>query len=136
MNGTNHRNFEARMGKINRRHQKLQRGYVMSVGHDGLIIAEPRERRMSVPWRGILFILTGFLLVKGMMLAQVGAESYQARVDRLAAGNQVEKVGAYVLHADPITVWIADQVAPWLPRAAATATGADGAESAVIIPAG
>ncbi|MDJ1006922.1 MAG: hypothetical protein QNJ13_03780 [Paracoccaceae bacterium] len=105
------------MNKINRRHQRLSRGYVMSVNHDGLIIAEPKARQSVIPWRGILFVLVGTLIVKGVMLAQIGEESYEARVATLASGNQVEQVGAYVLAADPITKWIAERVAPLLPEA-------------------
>lgn len=116
MGDTNQRNFEVRMNKINRRHKRLSRGYVMSVNHDGLIIAQPKSRQARVPWRGILFVLVGTLLVKGVMLAQVGADSYDARVATLASGNQFEQIGAYVLHADPITQWIAAQVAPILPQ--------------------
>lgn len=117
MSGANQRRFEVRMNRINRRNQRLSRGYVMSVNHDGLIIAEPKPRTSVVPWRGLLFVLVGTLIVKGVMLAQVGTESYEARVATLASGNPVEKVGAYVLTADPVTRWIADRVAPLLPEA-------------------
>jgi len=116
MNG-NQKNFEVRMSKINRRHKRLSRGYVMSVNHDGLIIAEPKTRGSVIPWRGILFVLVGMLIVKGVMLAQIGPESYEARVATLQAGNQFEQVGAYVLAADPVTQWIATVVAPLLPDA-------------------
>ncbi len=104
------------MNKINRRHKRLSRGYVMSVNHDGLIIAQPKAREGMIPWRAILFVLVGTLLVKGFMLAQVGQENYEARVATLASGNQFEKVGAYVLHADPATQWIASVVGPLLPE--------------------
>ena len=117
MSDANQRKFEVRMNRINRRHQRLSRGYVMSVNHDGLIIAEPKARSSVIPWRGILFVLVGTLIVKGVMLAPVGPEAYDARVATLAARNQVEKVGAYVLAADPVTQWIAAQVAPLLPEA-------------------
>lgn len=116
MSDANQRNFEVRMNKINRRHKRLSRGYVMSVNHDGLVIAQPKARQSMIPWRGILFVLVGALIVKGVMLAQVGTESYNDRVASLSAGNQIEKVGAYVMHADPVTQWIAAQVAPLLPN--------------------
>lgn len=117
MSDANQRDFEVRMNKINRRHKRLSRGYVMSVNHDGLVIAQPKPRQGFIPWRGILFVLVGMLAVKSIMLAQVGTDNYQARVDSLAAGNQFEKVGAYVLHADPVTQWIAEQIAPIMPDA-------------------
>lgn len=117
MGDANQNDFEVRMNKINRRHKRLSRGYVMSVNHDGLIIAQPKARQSWIPWRGILFVLVGTILVKAVMLAQVGTESYDARVTTLSAGNQLEKVGAYVLTADPATRWIAAQIAPFLPGA-------------------
>ncbi|MEO1195649.1 MAG: hypothetical protein AAFX45_05700 [Pseudomonadota bacterium] len=117
MGDANQRNFEVRMNKINRRHKRLSRGYVMSVNHDGLIIAQPKARQSWIPWRGILFALVGTILVKAVMLAQVGTAEYQARVTNLAAGNQFEQIGAYVLTADPATQWIAGQMAPFLPGA-------------------
>ncbi len=117
MSDANQRNFEVRMNRINRRQQRLSRGYVMSVNHDGLIIAEPKARSSVIPWRGILFVLVGTLIVKGVMLAQIGPEAYDARVATLASGNQVEKIGAYVLSADPVTQWIGAKVAPLLPEA-------------------
>lgn len=119
MNGNQH-NFEVRMSKINRRRQRLSKGYVMSVNHDGLIIAEPKARSSVIPWRGILFVLVGTLIVKGVMLAQIGPEGYEARIATLQAGNQVEQIGAYVLAADPITQWIAAQVSPLLPGTTTT----------------
>ncbi|MEO1238074.1 MAG: hypothetical protein AAFW64_00135 [Pseudomonadota bacterium] len=115
MGDANQRNFEVRMNKINRRHKRLSRGYIMSVNHDGLIIAQPKARQSWVPWRGILFALVGAILVKAVMLAQVGTQEYEARVTALAAGNQLEKIGAYVLTADPATQWIAAQIASFLP---------------------
>ena len=47
MSDANQRNFEVRMNRISRRQQRLSRGYVMSVNHDGLIIAEPKPRAPS-----------------------------------------------------------------------------------------
>src|SRR6056297_2267658 len=87
MSDANQRNFEVRMNRINRRQQRLSRGYVMSVNHDGLIIAEPKARSSVIPWRGILFVLVGTLIVKGVMLAQIGPEAYDARVATLASGQ-------------------------------------------------
>ncbi|MEM9709995.1 MAG: hypothetical protein AAF871_14530 [Pseudomonadota bacterium] len=121
MANVNQKKFSLRMNKINRRHARLSRGYVMSVNHDGLVVAEPRARGSIIPWRGILFLLCGALLVKGVMFAQIGEDAYDARVASLAAGNQIEQAGAYVLGADPVTRWIGAQVAPYLPGPEAAA---------------
>lgn len=103
--------FDERLQKIDRRHRKLARGYVTSVNHDGLIIAEPKPQRRSFPWRGTLLVLLGFMAFKAFLHFQIGALAYDDRVARLAEGTAVEKVGAYVMAADPVTVWVSGQIA-------------------------
>ncbi len=66
---------------------------------------KPRNRSFLRP---LIFIAAGFLLIKAMLLTQIGAIDYQERVDRLAAGTQVEKAGAYVMQMDAATVWISE----------------------------
>lgn len=102
--------FSKRMKRINKRHSKLSQGYIMSVNHDGLVIAQPKSRRMELPWRPVLFVLLGVVLFKAVLLSRIGADAYEQRVAQLAAGTQFEKVGGYVLAADPATVWISDLV--------------------------
>ncbi len=85
--------FDERLQKIDKRHRQLARGYVMSVNHDGLVIAEPKPQRRSFPWRGTLFILVGLMIFKGFLHFQIGAAAYDERV-------------AYAMTADPVTVWI------------------------------
>lgn len=103
--------FDERLNKIDTRHRKLARGYVMSVNHDGLIIAEPKPQRRGFPWRGTLLILVGLIAFKGFLHFQIGAAAYDERVARLAEGTAVEQVGAYAMTADPVTLWISEQFA-------------------------
>ncbi len=107
--------FDRRLSRIDAHHRKLARGYVMSVNHDGLMIAEPKRHRRSLPWRGLLLILVGLMLFKGFLHAQIGAADYSDRVASLSAGNLVEQVGAYAMTADPLTLWISAQISPFLP---------------------
>ena len=60
-----------------------------------------------------------FLLVVGMgfkifLHATIGAGAYDARVARLAAGSEIEQVGAWIMAADPITLAASAQVAAFL----------------------
>jgi len=103
--------FDARLDKIDKRHRKLARGYVMSVNHDGLIIAEPKVQRRGFPWRGTLLILVSLMIFKGFLHFQIGATAYDERVARLSAGTVVEQAGAYAMTADPVTLWISEQFA-------------------------
>lgn len=98
--------FERRMRRINRRHTKLSQGYVTAVTDDGLVVAKPQKRRSGATLRGLVLIAVVILLFKGFLFAQLGVDAYNDRVDRLAAGNVVEQVGAWVMAADPVTVTI------------------------------
>ena len=102
--------FDRRMRRINRRHSKLSHGYVTAVNDDGLVVAKPQRRGGSRMLRGLIFIAVVVVLFKGFLHAQLGAFAYQERVDSLAAGTVVEQAGAYVMTADPVTLWISSQV--------------------------
>ena len=115
MSGTQFDSFDDRLRKIDKRHRKLARGYVMSVNHDGLVIAEPKVHRRTFPWRGILLILVGLMAFKGFLHSQIGPELYQARVVSLANGNVIEQVGAYAMTADPVTLWISEKFTSLVP---------------------
>ena len=98
------------MRRINRRHSRLSRGYVTSVNRDGLLVATPARRRTSVPLRGVVVIIAVLMLFKGFLHAQLGAPAYQIRVDKLAGGTSIEQVGAWIMTADPTTVWLSTQM--------------------------
>lgn len=111
MADANFDNFDRRLERILRQHQRLSKGYVTTVTRDGLIVARPRRRGLPfIPWRGILAALVLAFLVKVMLFVSMGAAAYEERVAHLAAGTPVEQVGAYVLAADQATLWIADKV--------------------------
>ena len=102
-------NFDKRMEKILRKHQKMSRGYVATINDDGLIVAKPR-RRIRLPWRPILFLLVLALCFKVGLHAYIGPEAYQARVDKLAAGTELEQAGAWAMAADPVTVAVSERI--------------------------
>ncbi len=98
--------FERRMRRINRRHTKLSQGYVTSINDDGLVVAKPRRRANGATLRGVALMIAVILVFKGFLHAQLGPEGYADRVDRLASGNFVEQAGAWVMTADPVTLWL------------------------------
>lgn len=102
--------FDTRLKRIGRKHRQLAGGYVARVGDDGLIVPRPRRRRVRVPFAGIALAALGIIALKGVFYAQLGPESYDARVASLAAGSQVERMGAWVMQADPLTLWVSEQV--------------------------
>lgn len=109
MSESQFQSFDNRLRKIDRRHRQLARGYVTSVNHDGLIIAEPRRYSRRFPWRGLLMTLIVLMAFKIFLYIQIGPATYDERVARLAQGNVAERVGAYAMTADPVTVWVAAQ---------------------------
>lgn len=115
MSGTDFDSFDERLSKIDKRHRALARGYVMSVNHDGLVVAEPKRERRAFPWRGLMLILVGMMAFKGFLHSYIGPEAYQLRVDGLSNGNVVEQIGAFAMAADPVTIWVSDQFAKLSP---------------------
>ena len=99
--------FEKRLSRIDRIHDAggafeangaLGRSYFDSM--------RPKARR-SLPLRGIALLLAGALMLKAVMLAQIGATEYAARVDLMAQGNLAEKTAGWVMSADAPTRYIA-----------------------------
>lgn len=106
--------FGHRLRRIDRHHRKLARGYVTSVNHDGLIVARPRRQTSLFPLRGLFLCLLTLLAFKGFIYAQLGPTSYGERVALLQEGTIVEKMGGYAMTADPVTLWIAGQIDPFI----------------------
>lgn len=108
------RHFNARLRRIDTHHARLKRGYVGKVRHDGLIVFKPRRQRRAIPWRGLLTLIFGFVFFKAVVLAHLGAVTFEARVSQLADGHVIEQAGAVILRPDPLTRWIAGYLAPVL----------------------
>ena len=84
-----------------------------SLGRSYFDAVRPKARR-PFPWRGAALIFLGALLFKGTLLASLGPIAYDARVTALAEGTLVERLGAWVLHADAPTRLIAGLLMPYL----------------------
>lgn len=110
----NTQNFDKRLEKILRKHQKMARGYVPTLTEDGLIVATPR-RRVRLPWRAGLFLLVVLMGFKAILLSSIGTTAYAERVAGLQAGTQIERAGAWVMTADPVTVWLSEQIIQFKP---------------------
>lgn len=111
MAGSNFDSFDRRMARINKNQERLSKGYVTRVTRDGLIVARPRRTLLGmIPWRFILALLVIGVGAKVALYTNMGPETYQTEVARLAVGTQFEQVGAYVLSADQATVWLSGKV--------------------------
>lgn len=112
---TNSQNFDKRMERILRKHQNIAHGYVPVLTEDGLIVAAPKKRPLRLPLRLMATTLVLAMAFKIMLFVAIGETAYAERVASLQAGGEWERVGAWVMAADPVTVWVADQIAIFLP---------------------
>ena len=108
MSDPNLANFYGRIARIERAHA---RGYGFEA--NGTLgrshyFRPVRQRRPLL--RVLIFVLVCAFGMKGVILHNVGPQSYDARVARLAAGQEFDKLGAWLMQADPVTVWVADQI--------------------------
>jgi len=110
--------FDARLKGIAKRKTRLERGYKSQVTRDGLIIFRPRTRAISprVSFRGLFYLIFGFFLFKGMIMAHLGGTIYAERVAALQDGTFIEQAGGFVMQPDAVTQAIATQLRPILKR--------------------
>lgn len=105
--------FDTRLKGIAKRRTRLENGYRSKVTKDGLIVFRPQRRtRGRVSLRGIFYLVFGFFLFKGLIMAHIGSTIYQQRVATLQEGSIVEQVGGFVMQPDVATRAIATQLRP------------------------
>ncbi|TMV07682.1 hypothetical protein FGK63_09445 [Ruegeria sediminis] len=101
--------FDQRVHRLNKKHQKMSRGYRTQVRSDGLVVMKPYRVRSAIPTRVIVMALCAFFAFKAFLLSTIGATSYDERVQRLSNGTPVEKAGAWVMQAEPVSEFLAAQ---------------------------
>ncbi len=106
--------FEQRVRHLASKHRRMASGIAHRMGRDGLITAHPRRRMPSFPLRGLMILLAAAFVFKAFLYASLGASVYEQRVGLLAAGSVVEQGGAWVMQADPATIWVAQQIGGFL----------------------
>ena len=107
--------FEQRVRRLSRKHRLMADGVVHRVGDDGLISAYPRRRAPSFPLRGVVILIAVAFLFKAFLLFSLGEITYGQRVALLENGSVFEQAGAWVMQADPATVWLADTMTQVIP---------------------
>ena len=104
----NLKDFYVRLGRI----EKIRRsgGGFEAVGTLGLSHFS-RTNRQSIPiFRPLLVLFIAIIAIKGIIHHQVGADTYVARVDALHQGGTVDQVGAFIMQADPLTLFVSAQI--------------------------
>jgi hypothetical protein len=106
----NRSSFKGRLGRIERTHDAG--GGFEADGALGMSYYNSHRRRIRRPRAlGILIVaaIVLFGLKAGMHVA-IGADAYNYKVAALQAGTDVDRVGAWLLRADPVTLAIAGQI--------------------------
>lgn len=106
--------FYSRVSRIEKSHAK---GYGFeaagTVGRKGQSRTGSRILKLAKPLVLALAVGVG---IKGVIHYFVGAQTYESRVSALAAGQGFDPVGAWLMHADPVTLWVSGQLQTMLPR--------------------
>jgi hypothetical protein len=99
--------FRGRLTRIERIHRRG--GGFEAAGTLGRSSYTRRVGRRSL-LRPMFLVVSSALVAKSILIAQIGEADYQERVGRLSPGTQIEQVGAYVMQADPLTLWMSGYV--------------------------
>lgn len=102
--------FTQRVNRLNKKHQKMSRGYRATMRKDGLVVMRPQRVSSAVPAKVLLLTLVGFFAFKAFLLSHLGPTGYQYRIDSLNEGTPVEKAGAWVMQIDPVSQALAAQL--------------------------
>lgn len=94
-----------RLNRVVRKHERMRtNGVVHRVGRDGLIRSRPRLIRPQFPIKGVFLIAALLISFKALLFAQNGAGNYEAKIETLQAGTMVDRVGAFIMQEDRVTV--------------------------------
>lgn len=104
-----------------RRVDRLQKARAKGYGFEAPgTLGRSFYQRPARPRRSILapavFLILALIVLKGAMIAEIGRAEYQARVERLQAGNGVELFGGWLMQIDPGSEWVAAKLAPYLAK--------------------
>jgi len=106
--------FYSRVSRIEKSHAK---GYGFeakgTLGRRAPVRSGSRIVKLAKP---VVFALVLGVCLKATIYYYVGPQTYESRVSALAAGTGFDPVGAWLMSADPATLYVANQLQVWLPR--------------------
>ena len=98
----NLRDFYGRLGRIESIH--ADGGGFEAAGTLGMSHYTKLNRKTRINWmKPAILVLVAVVGIKGAIHANVGDRAYGERIAALAAGDGVDRVGAFVMQADPLT---------------------------------
>lgn len=81
-----------------------------AVGTLGRSAYRQRPRRRWSILKPVFMVCLIMLALKGVIHNSIGAATYDQRVAALTAGTGIDRLGAFLMTADPVTLWISDQI--------------------------
>ena len=103
-------NFQQRVGRISHSH-KRRVPYAFTVRPDGLLVPRTKSRlRFYFPWRAILAGFMVVVLTKASMIAALGLDGYNSRMETLLTGSAYEELATTILAPDPVSSWTAARI--------------------------
>ncbi|MGL4235291.1 hypothetical protein [Tabrizicola sp.] len=106
--------FYSRVSRIEKSHAK---GYGFEAAGTISRKASGRVgRRLLKLAKPVVLALALGVCLKGVIHYFVGPQTYESRVSALAAGDGFDPVGAWLMHADPLSLWVSAQLQSVLPR--------------------
>ncbi len=106
--------FYSRVSRIEKTHAK---GYGFeAAGTVGRKAPSRTGARLMMALKPLTVALILGIGLKSMIHYYVGAQTYESRVSALAAGQGFDPVGAWLMHADPVTLYVSSQMQTLLPR--------------------
>jgi hypothetical protein len=110
----NLQDFYARIARVQAAHSRgLGFEAVGTLGRSHY--AKPRRRRIPLV-KPLVVAALCVIGLKSTIHYHVGDGVYRDRVATLAAGDNVDRVGAYVMTPDPVTLWASAKLQSWMPR--------------------
>lgn len=99
------RDFHGRLRRIHKIHRSG--GGFEAAGTLGMSYYNSlkRKRSRSVWVMPLALVLLTVIGIKAAVHATVGEQTYNDRIAALAAGDAADRMGAYVLQADPLTLY-------------------------------
>ncbi|MGR3453476.1 hypothetical protein [Pseudooceanicola sp.] len=111
-----HKQFSARINRIERKAKAMEHGSEAKLRKDGLIELRPARRplRRFVPVRLVLALIAAGIGYKVFLLISMGEPAYAARLAELSDGTTVNQIGATLMQIDPVTRMLTDLIAPYV----------------------
>lgn len=106
--------FYSRVSRIEKLHAK---GYGFeATGTLGRKAPSRSGSRVVKLLKPLILALALGVCLKGTIHYYVGPQTYESRVSALAAGTGFDPVGAWLMHADPLSLYVSGQLETLLPR--------------------